>query len=405
MMRVFLAALVFFCAGMAHAQEDLTALARFDAADSDVTTRGQATEIRLRLSQPVPYRVFTLGNPLRVVMDFQEVDWSGFDPALFTELPLVDVANAGVLRPGWSRLVMTLRTPVSIAGAGMETGLSGGEAEVTLRLVPTSLDDFLAGAGEPQSVAWALPEVVETNEPIRRQTGDRPIVVVLDPGHGGIDPGAENGSVDEADLVLEFAYVLHELLIRSGFIVVMTRYDDSFVSLERRITLARSARADVFISLHADALEEGRATGATAYTLDEEASDEASARLAERHDRADLLAGVDLSENDDEIATVLMELARLETAPRSLTLAGSLIDGLEEADIRIYKHPLQVAAFSVLKAPDIPSVLLELGFLSNPRDLNDMQNDEWQLQAARGLVNALRNWASADAAEARLIRQ
>jgi N-acetylmuramoyl-L-alanine amidase len=168
--------------------------------------------------------------------------------------------------------------------------------------------------------------------------------------------------------------------------------------LPQRVSLARAAGADVFISLHADALAEGRATGTTIYTLSDEASDEASALLAERQDRTDILAGVDLTAHDDQIATVLMDLARRETTPRTDRLADALVDGLKNTLGKLHKRPRLEAGFSVLKAPDIPSVLIELGFMSSEKDLDRLRDQVWRSQAAVGIVDALDLWALEDAA-------
>ncbi len=186
--------------------------------------------------------------------------------------------------------------------------------------------------------------------------------------------------------------------------MLLTRRDDSFVPLEARVSIARAAGADAFLSLHADAVAEGVAKGATIYTLADRASDSASQLLAERHDREDLLAGVDLTGQDDVVAGVLMDLARIETQPRADRLADALVEGLRAA-VGVHKRPRLEAAFSVLKAPDIPSVLVELGFLSSERDRARLTDPEWRARAAVGIRDALLAWASADAAEARLIRK
>jgi N-acetylmuramoyl-L-alanine amidase len=231
-------------------------------------------------------------------------------------------------------------------------------------------------------------------------------MIVLDPGHGGLDPGAIRGDAVEKDLMLVFARELREVLLRAGgFDVMMTRDDDIFVPLEMRQSVARLAQADVFISLHADALLEGRASGATVYTLAPEATDAASEKLAERHDRADLLAGVDLSDQDDAVARVLMDLARAETMPRTDALADAIVEGLRANIGNMHKRPRLGAAFSVLKSPDIPSVLIELGFMSHERDLANLQSPEWRARAAVGIRDALRAWAAADAGQSALLRQ
>ena len=394
-------------AGGAQAQQ-MSALARLDVSRSFVRDDGRSgLAIDLHLTQAVPYRVFTLDQPRRLVVDFREVDWGGVKAADLLSGKQAAGLRFGLFRPGWSRMVVDLTNPMLVRQAGMVTDPETGEATVQLRLVATDEAGFAAAAGAPASALWDGPQIAKVPAPIRRRTGDKgPLVVVLDPGHGGIDPGAEQGGRKEADLVLTFARELKEVLTRAGgFKVLMTREEDVFVPLETRISIARAAGADVFISLHADTLSEGRASGATVYTLSETASDEASAKLAERHDRGDLLAGVDLAGQDDVIATVLMDLARQETAPRAGKLADQLVISLKQAIGRMHKRPRQSAGFSVLKAPDIPSVLIELGFLSSTQDFQNLTSKEWRLQVAEGIRAGLGEWAKQDAAEARLLRQ
>ncbi|MDJ0825478.1 MAG: N-acetylmuramoyl-L-alanine amidase [Rhodobacter sp.] len=381
----------------------LTGLARVDPAGSAVQDVGGGVELVLALSQPVPYRVFTLDAPPRLVLDFSEVAWDGLDAGAFDRAEAVSAVAVGAVRPGWSRMVLELTAPLAVREAGMATG---DGAVVRVGLHEVGLEAFAAVAGAPDSALFRLPEPVrDLPPPRRRPVGDRPVVVALDPGHGGIDPGAERGGVVEAELMLTFARELREVLLRAGFEVVMTRDADIFVPLEARQSLARAQGADVFLSLHADAIAEGRASGATIYTLAETASDIASEKLAERHDRADLLAGVDLSDHDDEVAGVLMDLARVETAPRSDRLADALVQGLSQNIGRLHKRPRLEASFSVLKAADLPSVLIELGFMSSERDLQNLVSPEWRAKAALGIRDALRVWAADDAAEAALLRQ
>jgi N-acetylmuramoyl-L-alanine amidase len=218
-----------------------------------------------------------------------------------------------VFRAGWSRLVLELAGPQAVTLSEMAT--TGDTAAIRLRLAPASAQDFADAAARPEPPDWTLPD--PTALPVLPE-GSGAVVVVLDPGHGGIDPGAERDGQTEAKLMLTFARELKEALLRDGrFKVVMTRDDDVFVPLETRMSLARAAGATVFLSLHADALAEGEAQGATVYTLSDEATDEAAQALAERHDRDDLLAGLDLSAQDDLVVTVLMDMARTETAPQN----------------------------------------------------------------------------------------
>jgi N-acetylmuramoyl-L-alanine amidase len=289
----------------------------------------------------------------------------------------------------------------------MQTDPNDGSALITVLLHETSAEQFAALAGAPPGVdVDFLTGSAQASGARLRQTGDDTLMVVLDPGHGGVDPGAQNDGANEADLMLVFARELREVLLRTGeFDVVLTRDSDIFVPLPTRVSIARAAQADLFISLHADALAVGRATGATVYTLSDTASDAASRALAERHNRTDLLSGIDLSDSDDEIAGVLMDLARLETDPRSDALADSMVAGIAAANGVLHSTPRLEAGFAVLKAADIPSVLVELGFMSDQRDLRNLLDAVWRARLQEGMVDALRDWAIADAAEGQLLRQ
>jgi N-acetylmuramoyl-L-alanine amidase len=372
--------------------QELSALAKVNPMRSGIVATGSGLELRLELSQPVPWRLRLLDGPPRLVIDAREVDWKGAE-ALAVVKPGVSL-RAGRFRPGWSRMVLELEGPFKVARAGMTTG---EETRLEIVLEPTDPASFAVEAARPDLPEWALPEAAELVAPLPE--GGGPMVVVLDPGHGGIDPGAEREGTNEAALMLTFARELKEVLVRDGrFRVVMTREEDVFVPLETRTSIAREAGADLFLSLHADALAEGDAQGATVYTLAEEASDAASAALAERHDRDDLLAGVDLSEQDDVVAEVLMDMARTETAPRTDRLAGAMVGAIKAAEIRMHRRPQQSGGFSVLKSPDIPSVLLELGFLSSDRDFKRLSDPAWRATLAEALLQALVTWSAEDAA-------
>ena len=396
LLRLLLVVLLLAPGAVAQAQE-LTGLARLDPAGSALRDRGEETQIVLALSQPVPWRVRLLDGPPRLVLDMRETDWSGLDRVL-RDSERVKSLRAGVIRPGWSRLVMELSGPVRIAAAEMVTE---GAVRVDLRLLPEAPEAFAAAAAQPEPEAWALLDPADSPPPAGRGAG--PVIVVLDPGHGGIDPGAERDGVTEAEIVLTFARELKDVLLRDGgFSVVMTRDADVFVPIETRISLARAAGAHVFLSIHADALPEGEAVGATIYTLAEEASDAAAQALAERHDRDDLLSGVDLSAQDDLVATVLMDMARTETRPRTDRLALALEGAIKARDIRMHRFPRQSGGFSVLKSPDIPSVLLELGFMSSARDLARLTDPDWRARMALALRDGLVAWSAEDAALAPL---
>ncbi len=394
--------------GLAYGQ-GFSGLARVDAAQTSAADTRTGGEIELLLSQGVPYRIFTLDEPRRLVLDFQEVDWSGFPASSFVSTEFASDVQFGTYVPGWSRMVIELAAPMEVAQAALQVDPVTAAAQLSIKLENVDAKTFAKAAGAPQDPRWDLPAPEELPQRIGSNP-DAPLMIVLDPGHGGIDPGAQvdvqGRKISEKDLMLQFALELGDVLLRSGqFDVRLTRNDDYFVSLERRIALAHLAGADLFVSLHADSLSAGHAHGTTIYTLSDEASDVASAKLAERQERSQLLSGTDLSEADDVVADVLLDLARVETHPRSLSLAQSISASLTEQGGPMNRRPLRSAGFSVLKSADIPSILIEIGFLSSTRDLNNILDPDWRRATARGILNGLLAWQADDAARKTLVRQ
>lgn len=376
--------------------DTLSARARIDPGRSFVVADGKGVAIELYLTQGVPWRIRTLDAPRRIAVDLREVSWDGWAPHGLDELSSVGSIVLGQTPDGWSRFEVGLEHPMRVSSAEMLIDSEAGAATVSLRLSPASDEEF---------TALVTDEVTLQAPPTGEDRAGGPIVVLLDPGHGGVDPGAEADGVKEADLTLTFARELKDRLLRAGgFEVHLTRDDDVFVSLEARVALAHELGADLFLSLHADALPVGHASGATVYTLSADASDAASAKLAERHDRDNLVSGVDLQGQDDTVARVLMDLARNETQPRSERLADGLVKGIAEAVGRVDSNPRREAGFSVLKSADIPSVLVELGFLTDARDLADLKNPGWRAKFAQGVVDGLQRWRIDEAAAEALVR-
>lgn len=408
-MRIWLALMLWLIAGWAVAQE-FTGLARLDVTQSRVVEAGEGVEITLYLSQPVPWRVFTLDAPRRLVLDFREVDWRGARPEdLIEGRPASDV-RFGALRPGWSRMVVDLVAPMAVTTAEMAVGAADGTATLRVRLDPVDAATYAAGAGVPPGAGWddaALTGATVDGALMPPPPDDGETVVVIDPGHGGVDPGAMREGVVEAELMLVFARELAEAVNRTGTMrAVLTREADIFVPLAERMTIARAAGADVLLSLHADALEEfDAARGASVYTLSQEAVDAASARMAERHGRGDLLAGLDLSGQDDTVATVLMDLARLETAPAAIRLADTLVVTMAQAGAVMNSRPRREGPLAVLNAADFPSVLIEAGFLSSEDDRARLTTAEGRAPIIRGIVDGLQLWAADEEVRRGLLRQ
>lgn len=385
--------------------QEFSALARLDVTQSGADDGFRHTEVELFLSQPVPYRVFTLDEPRRFVMDFREVDFRRADAAAFTQSDWITDARFGGLRPGWSRMILDLSDPVRVDEAGMRVNDVDGTARISVVLNAATADEFTAASGAPNDPDWAFLMAADPAA-VAPQVDDGPLVIVIDPGHGGIDPGADVADVHEADVMLALALELAAALGRiEGVQPAVTRADDTFVPLQERLTLARGARADLFISLHADALEGVQASGASVYTLTSKAAEAASQRMAERHESGDLLAGVDLSGQGDEVAMVLQDLVRVETAASGERFADQLVIAMRDTGAVLNSRPRRQAELAVLNAADFPSILLEVGFLSNPDDRTRLTSAQGRAPIVAAVTLAVGRWAIEEAALEPLIRQ
>ena len=381
-----------FLASSAIAQS-FTGLARVDHSASSVTDTADGAELTLSLSQIVPYRVFTLGQPDRLVVDFREVNWDGLNRVDFDQSDRVTNVSFGQLRPGWSRMVLELSEPMLLRTASATVEEGDASAVVQIILQQTDRETFANLSGAPTDPQWGDLFSAPT---LRTPTlDDDTLVVVIDPGHGGIDPGAEHGGVTEADLMLALGIEAAEALNRlDGVEAILTRVSDVFVPLNTRMTIARQNNADLLISLHADALEEGQARGGSVYTLSDEAASIAARRMAERHQRGDLIAGLDLTDQDDRVASVLMDLARAKTGPEGQRFANALVESLTEQDVRLHRNSLRQGPLAVLNAADFASVLFEVGYLSNDRDRSILISAKGRKPIVDALVAAVSSWSA-----------
>ena len=354
------ALLLLFAANMAVAQVTV------DPERTAVRDGWWTLEVEMGFDQITPYRVFTLDAPRRLVLDVEGASFAELSPDAILSGDRATDLRLGPLRPGWSRMVIDLAEPLAIAQAGMVTVPQGADLKIVLER--TTPESFAADAGAPPDPGW---EVVTGFDPkvAAELAKSEDFVVVIDPGHGGIDPGANQGGIKEADLMLLMAAELAVLLnAEEGVQAVLTRETDVFVPLTARLTFARQVGADLFLSLHADALEEDEARGASVYTLSADGGGEAAQRIVERHERGDLLSGVDLSAAEDRVATALMDLARAETGPAGQRVADALVASMQAEGVRLNSRPRREGQFAVLTAADFPSILIEAGFLSNAED-------------------------------------
>ncbi|QIB32476.1 N-acetylmuramoyl-L-alanine amidase [Ancylobacter pratisalsi] len=389
MMAITLATAAAFASMCAHAQAGSGDSEPAVATDARLAGDGERTRLVVDLSHSVPLGAFTLADPYRVVVDVPDVIFTLPTSAGQEGRGLVTAYRFGLFAPGKARIVMDVSAPVKIDKAFVLEPVDGQPARLVIDLVKTDRRSFLKTVAAPVRRIEQPP----MPEPSVAIVGDNRPVVVIDPGHGGIDPGAVNAAfgVSEKELVLAIAIQLRNKLAATGnYRVMMTRDDDSYVPLGQRVRFARESGARLFISLHADSLSvnDGNVRGATIYTLSDRASDSEAQRLADSENKADMIAGVDLSEEPADVAGILFDLAQRETRNFSAQFARSLA-GSVESTARMHKSPLKSAGFKVLKAPDVPSVLFELGYLSSAKDLELMTSASWQSNVTDAMLVAI----------------
>ena len=355
----------------------------------------ERTRVVLDLSGPTSFHAFVLAKPHRVVVDVQPMS-SRVKTSRRAKGGLVLGYRFGNFSASTSRIVLDVAGPVRIEQSFLLPPDSqfGHRLVIDVRKSPESV----AALVPPKSLA---PATHAAQRPIPRRHPGRRIsrLIAIDPGHGGADPGAigVNG-VYEKDITLRFARDLKQALERSrGFRVILTRSTDIYVRLRDRIAIAREAKADLFISLHADSLSDRTIRGASVYTLSETASDKEAAALAAKENRSDIIAGVDLTKQNDEVMSILIDLTQRETMNRSASYANLLLGHLRKS-ARVLRKSHRFAGFAVLKAPDIPSVLVELGYLSNPRDVRYLTSTSGRQSLIEAILRGTQDYYRATSA-------
>lgn len=427
--------LLFVCGVAAPAQAAKTVVT-----DVRVGVQGSATRIVFEVTRKVAFSIFTLDNPYRLVIDLPEVGWRLPPRPLPGATGVFQKLRYGLFKPGNSRVVLDIRTPAAISKAFI-LGAEGDRGyRLVIDLTPTTHQAFLRGVGktplrvasvQPPSPpasrtkpaprlatnpALAPPKMVlvkgrepagtgsEKPFPIQQQATpfrlaprkpepqhrSKKHVIIIDPGHGGVDPGTIGVSgTYEKHLTLAMARELKRQLLRSGrFEILLTHDRDIFVPLRDRVRMARDAKGELFISIHADTVRNKKIKGPAVYTLSEKASDREAQELADKENKADLIAGIDLTHESPEVTNILIDLAQRESMNQSARFATTLIAKLKRRT-RVLRNTHRFAGFAVLKAPDIPSVLLEMGFLSNPQDERLLRSRDYRAQLASAVVEAV----------------
>lgn len=412
--------------------------------DVRVGPQAQATRIVFELTNQVPYKVFSLKSPYRIVIDMPEVGWRLPARPLPGRSGVFETLRYGLYKPGNSRVVIDLSRPavvnktfimapsgtrpyrmvidlVAASKAVFSQHQQVGPIKVTQLgtssfAKPTPPTAIVPVAAAPKKPSLSVTEVSSasqasaTQQELVKEAGQlvrntvfqlaprkpaiRPEfkkhVIVLDAGHGGPDPGTiGNSGIYEKHITLAMARALKEQLEASGrYKVVLTRHRDIFVRLRERVRIGREADADLFISLHADSIKNRKISGPSVYTLSENASDKEAAALARKENKSDLIAGIDLTNENHDVTNILIDLAQRESMNQSAVFAAQLVKSLKQ-NVKVLRNTHRFAGFAVLKAPDVPSVLVEMGFLSNPTDERNLRSRSYRKKFAAALKKGI----------------
>jgi len=346
------------------------------------------TRIVLDFDEKPEFSLHYVSAPERVVVDLPATAF-GFAAEDLPARGVFSDIRYGTMDESSARIVLTAKRPVRLSLAEVqETGNGAYRLVLDAEMVTAEVFESLVRKQNwtaEQSQAIATPPA---------STNDDQFVVAIDAGHGGIDAGATGVETKTPEKVITLSFarkIVEHLNAKHGIKAVLTREDDVFLSLSERVTLARQANADLFISLHADTLRQRDIRGATVYTLSDRASDRMAESLAARENLSDQLAGVSLTDGPPEVADILLDLTRRETQAFSIALARNLLASFE-GQVGLINNAHRYAGFQVLRAPDIPSVLLELGFLSNPEDEKLLLDDAWRDKVSKLLVDSIERY-------------
>ena len=356
----------------------------FRMAGDDVRTR-----IVVMFDREPKLSTLLLDNPHRLVVDLPETRF-GFDEKSLEPRGLVSRVRYGLVGKGRSRLILTLRGPFKVEDLRVLKNESASGYRLVADIVAASDREFAEQLQGRKEITSSTDRDDKPVQATAQNGAVRPFTIMIDPGHGGIDSGAESLSgIKEKDLTLAFGQELRDRLSQDKNIkVLMTREDDTFLRLSERVRIARQHEADLFISIHADTINQHDIRGATVYTISDKASDSVARAMAERENKSDTLAGA-APEEQPEVTDILLDLTRRETHTFSLSFAEKVIHSLQ-GQVNLINNPHRFAGFQVLRAPDVPSVLIEIGYLSNAEDEKLISNPEWRKKLADRLAIAIK---------------
>lgn len=383
-----------------------------DVTDIRLGAHPDKTRLVIAVSDASSFRAFMLADPVRLVVDLPAFRWTVGEIAKPPGTGIRDIRQ-GPLQPGFSRIAIDIEKPSVIKSAFTMPPADGQSARIVIDFGPAAsaaqfdaarnrihgsltIENTVTARAPSPGIAGNIADGIGAPArkppapPAKSNNAYKPMIVI-DAGHGGDDPGAigANG-LKEKNITIAMARDLKAALENTGrYRVSLTRDKDIFLKLYRRVAIARERRADLFISLHADSINRSGVKGASIYTLSEKASDAETEKLAARENHADLIAGVDLSHEDEDVANILVDLAMRDTMNQSKFFAGKTVSFLRSGGIKTLDNPHRSAGFAVLKAPDIPSVLIELGYMSNSQESAMLSKPEYRARIATALTGSI----------------
>jgi N-acetylmuramoyl-L-alanine amidase len=383
-----------------------------DVLAARVTSTPERARLIIDLSSTTEFAIVSLTGPNRIAVDVRAKAVSMTTAPAVAGTGMVTAFSSAMAAEGRARTELVLSSAAVVQQAYMLDAIDDQPARLVVDLIPTSADDFNARAAQDlanslarettppeqaadnQAAISSEPPALTSTEPPAVEPASRPLVVI-DPGHGGFDSGAEAGSIREKDITLIFALRLRDTLVGSGkFDVALTRDDDTYLTLNQRVDLARENKADLFISLHADTFQEPTIRGASVYTRDERATDVLDAVLAEGENRRDVVSGFLPAEAKPAVADILLDLMRRQVRRQAYLAAAAMVQAMQPS-IALRRFPVRQADFFVLQAPDVPSLLVELGFLSNAKDITNLESDAWRDQVVAALAKGIGDYFEA----------
>jgi N-acetylmuramoyl-L-alanine amidase len=396
----------------ALAAEAPTAAPAPEAMAARVTTTPDRARLIIDLSAPTQFAVISAADPDRITVDLKVGSLAFDKPEALAGAGLVSAYDVDMVEPGRARATLTLTGPAQVQQSYTLKAFADQPARLVIDLVPDTAEDFAKRAAADAAATAGTPSAVEHPKPTGQAVGtsdgatppappdnatagasspvaDAKPLIVLDPGHGGIDSGARADGVMEKDIVLAFAKKLQALLIASGrFDVALTRTDDSYLTLEQRVELARQNKADLFISLHADSFGEAQVRGTSLYTRDEQATDELDKVLADNENKVELVASFAAPRLTPQVTNALLDLLRRQMRKQAYMAAKSIVAALQPG-VEMRAFPIRQADFFVLQAPDVPSMLIELGFMSNSKDMHNLTDPAWEDKVAAAMTQGI----------------